>query len=92
MSGGNIAMQISPTQDKGLVITFSDAGPSAMLDMLEHIKSALVNSGMDMEKVLEQIQQGGELPEAEQENARETVVKAMDRAEAQTRVFVFYAL
>lgn len=92
MSGGNIAMQISPTQDKGLVITFSDAGPSAMLDMLEHIKSALVNSGMDMEKVLEQIQQGGELPETEQENAIETVVKAMDRAEAQTRVFVFYAL
>ena len=49
LNGDNIAMQITPIRDEGLVITFSDAGIAGFQNMLEHIKEVL--SGMDPESI-----------------------------------------
>ena len=51
LNGDNIAMQITPIRDEGLVITFSDAGLAGFQNMLEHIKEVL--SGMDPESIRE---------------------------------------
>lgn len=51
LHGDNIAMQITPMRDEGLVITFSDEGLSGFQNMLEHIKEVL--SGMDPESMRE---------------------------------------
>ncbi|MCM1145643.1 MAG: adaptor protein MecA [Blautia sp.] len=51
LNGDNIAMQITPIQDEGLVITFSDAGLAGFQNMLEHIKEVL--SGMNPESIRE---------------------------------------
>ncbi|MBD5519818.1 MAG: adaptor protein MecA [Lachnospiraceae bacterium] len=45
LKGDNIAMQITPIRDEGLVITFSDAGIAGFQNMLEHIKEVL--TGID---------------------------------------------
>lgn len=47
LNGDNIAMQITPIRDEGLVITFSDAGIAGFQNMLEHIKEVL--TGLDPE-------------------------------------------
>ncbi len=49
LNGDNIAMQITPIRDEGLVITFSDEGLSGFQSMLEHIKEVL--SGLDPESI-----------------------------------------
>lgn len=54
ISGDNIAMQITPMRDEGLIITFSDEGPAAFQHMLEHIKEVL--TGLDPESVKAAIQ------------------------------------
>ncbi len=41
INNGNIAMQITPLKDKGLVVTFTDEGPAAFKDMLQHLKEVL---------------------------------------------------
>lgn len=41
VSGGNIAMQITPLKDDGLVVTFTDERPADLKGMLQHIKEAL---------------------------------------------------
>lgn len=41
ISNGNIAMQITPLKDKGLVVTFTDEGPAAFKEMLQHLKEVL---------------------------------------------------
>lgn len=51
ISGDNIAMQITPIRDEGLVITFSDEGIAGFQNMLEHIKEVL--SGLDPEGMRE---------------------------------------
>lgn len=51
LSGDNIAMQITPIRDEGLVITFSDEGPAGFQHMLEHIKEVL--TGMVPETIKE---------------------------------------
>ena len=51
LSGDNIAMQITPIRDEGLVITFSDEGIAGFQNMLEHIKEVL--AGLDPEGMRE---------------------------------------
>ena len=51
LSGDNIAMQITPIRDEGLVITFSDEGIAGFQNMLEHIKEVL--TGLDPEGMRE---------------------------------------
>lgn len=51
LNGDNIAMQITPIRDEGLVITFSDEGITGFQNMLEHIKEVL--SGLDPEGMRE---------------------------------------
>lgn len=51
LNGDNIAMQITPIRDEGLVITFSDAGISGFQNILEHIKEVL--TGIDPESMRE---------------------------------------
>ena len=51
LNGDNIAMQITPIRDEGLVITFSDEGIAGFQNMLEHIKEVL--SGLDPESLKE---------------------------------------
>ncbi len=41
INGGNIAMQITPLKNDGLVVTFTDERPADFRGMLQHIKEAL---------------------------------------------------
>lgn len=41
VSGDNITMQITPLQNKGLVVTFTNEGPAAFRDILQHLKEVL---------------------------------------------------
>lgn len=38
---GNIAMQITPLKDEGLVVTFTNEGPTAFREMLQNLKDVL---------------------------------------------------
>ncbi|MCM1039740.1 MAG: adaptor protein MecA [Roseburia sp.] len=79
ISGDNIAMQITPLRDEGLVITFSDEGLAGFQNMLEHIKEVL--SGLD--------------PESIKEASRALVQKeaqAVNELEETCRIFVFASM
>lgn len=41
INGENIAMQITPLRDKGLVVTFTDETPMGFRDILQHLKDVL---------------------------------------------------
>lgn len=41
INGENIAMQITPMQNQGLVVTFTNEGPAAFRDILQHLKEVL---------------------------------------------------
>lgn len=41
INGENIAMQITPLKDKGLVVTFTDESPMGFRDILQHLKDVL---------------------------------------------------
>lgn len=41
ISGDNIAMQITPMQNQGLVVTFTNESPAAFRDILQHLRDML---------------------------------------------------
>lgn len=41
INGENIAMQITPLRDKGLVVTFTDETPMGFKDILQHLRDVL---------------------------------------------------
>ena len=41
ISGENIAMQITPMQNQGLVVTFTNESPAGFRDILQHLKEVL---------------------------------------------------
>lgn len=41
INNGNIAMQITPLKDNGLVVTFTDEGPATFKEMLQNLKEVL---------------------------------------------------
>ena len=45
ITGGNIAMQITPLKDQGMVVTFTDESPAAFKDILQHLKEVLQDFG-----------------------------------------------
>lgn len=99
MNGGNIAMQIAPTPDKGLIITFSDEGPAAFKELLEHVKQALIGSGMDVQKAMENFRKGQSILDSEKEDQVQETQEAIpskpkqgEKTENQTRILAFYAM
>ncbi len=48
INGGNIAMQITPLKDKGLVVTFTDESPAVFKNILEHLKDVLAGVGAEL--------------------------------------------
>lgn len=77
--GDNIAMQITPIRDEGLVITFSDAGIAGFQNILEHIKEVL--SGVDPENMRDALR---ELADRE--------IPQKSDLEDTCRIFIFSAL
>lgn len=87
ISGDNIAMQITPIRDEGLVITFSDEGPAGFQHMLEHIKEVL--TGIDPEAMKEAIE--AHEKEKKQEVSKPEEKPGDDINEA-CRIFVFASM
>ena len=79
LNGDNIAMQITPIRDEGLVITFSDEGIAGFQNMLEHIKEVL--SGFDPESIREAAKTIAENAGKQQKGLEETC-----------RIFVFASM
>ena len=79
LKGDNIAMQITPIRDEGLVITFSDAGLAGFHNMLEHIKEVL--SGIDPESMRDAIRALSDKDTQQKNNLEDTC-----------RIFIFSAL
>ena len=48
ISGDNIAMQITPLQNKGLVVTFTNESPAGFRDILQHLKEVLQGVGEEL--------------------------------------------
>ena len=48
INSGNIAMQITPLKDKGMVLTFTDESPAAFRDILSHLKEVLQDVGAEI--------------------------------------------
>lgn len=48
ITNGNIAMQITPLKDKGLVVTFTDESPAAFKDILQHLKEVLQDVSIEL--------------------------------------------
>lgn len=63
ISGGNIAMQITPLKNDGLVVTFTDEQPADFRGMLQHIKEAL-------QSLSEELAEQETAPQAVDENRR----------------------
>lgn len=76
----NIAMQITPMRDEGLVITFSDAGLTGFQNMLEHLKEVLAGFSN------ENIQETAKALTDKEEVSKHTVL------ENNCRVFVFSSM
>lgn len=87
ISGDNIAMQITPMRDEGLVITFSDEGPAGFQHMLEHIKEVL--TGMDPEGMKEAIEEHEREKKHERARAEE---KPKADINDSCRMFVFSSM
>ncbi|MCH5255933.1 MAG: adaptor protein MecA [Lachnospiraceae bacterium] len=79
LKGDNIAMQITPIRDEGLVITFSDAGIAGFQNMLEHIKEVL--SGIDPESMRDAIRALSDKDTQQKNNLEDTC-----------RIFIFSSL
>lgn len=50
VSGDNIAMQITPMQNQGLVVTFTNESPAAFRDILQHLKEVLQGVSAELNK------------------------------------------
>lgn len=80
INNGNIAMQITPLKDKGLVVTFTDESPAAFKDILQHLKEVLQDVS-------------AELNHQEETERRDGTADLSDsRYEDNRRMFVFASL
>lgn len=50
VNGDNIAMQITPLQNKGLVVTFTNESPAGFRDILQHLKEVLQGVSEELSK------------------------------------------
>ena len=67
INGENIAMQITPLQNKGLVVTFTNEGPAGFRDILQHLKEVLQGVSAELSKQDEPIQQGAVVEQSAEE-------------------------
>lgn len=77
INGENIAMQITPLRDKGLVVTFTDEGPMGFKDILQHLKDVLQGVSDEFGK---------------QEQAGNVQVQPAETIDENRRMFVFASL
>lgn len=79
LSGESIAMQITPLQDKGLAVTFTNESPMGFRDILQHLKEVL--QGVS-----------AELGRQDEEERRAAGQKKQEEYEDSRRMFVFATL
>lgn len=80
ISGDNIAMQITPMQNQGLVVTFTNEGPAVFRDILQHLREVLQGVSAELGRTDETGLQGA---------ARDRLGQEFDD---DRRMFVFAAL
>ena len=78
INNGNIAMQITPLKDKGLVVTFTDEGPAAFKEMLQHLKEVLQDVSAELSH--------------QDEADRQAADKRAQEYEENYRIFVFASM
>lgn len=57
INGENIAMQITPIQNQGLVVTFTNESPAGFRDILQHLKEVLQGVSAELSRQNESMQQ-----------------------------------
>ncbi len=57
INGENIAMQITPVQNQGLVVTFTNESPVGFRDILQHLKNVLQGVSAELIRQNESMQQ-----------------------------------
>lgn len=78
INNGNIAMQITPLKDDGLVVTFTDEGPAAFKEMLQNLKEVLQEFSAELSGQEEQSKVKAQQAEKEfDENRRMFVFKTI---------------
>ncbi len=70
INGENIAMQITPLKDKGLVVTFTDEGPMGFKDILQHLKDVLQGVSDELGRQDQAEMESGQSAEGFDENRR----------------------
>lgn len=80
INSGNIAMQITPLKDKGLVVTFTDESPAAFKDILQHLKEVLQDVSAELNN-----------QDETRQNAKITA-KPAEQYDESRRMFVFASL
>ncbi|MBP3477783.1 MAG: adaptor protein MecA [Lachnospiraceae bacterium] len=80
INNGNIAMQITPLKDKGLVVTFTDESPAAFKDILQHLKEVLQDVSLELSH------------QDEAERHAKIAAQPADRYDESRRMFVFASL
>ena len=80
ITSGNIAMQITPLKDQGMVVTFTDESPAAFKDILQHLKEVLQDFGAELSR------QNGDTRQSKIE------AKPAEDYEENRRMFVFASL
>lgn len=77
INNGNIAMQITPLKDNGLVVTFTDEGPAAFKEILQNLKDVLQEFSAEL---------------AGQEERSRAAAQAESEFDENRRMFVFATL
>lgn len=85
ISNGNIAMQITPLKDKGLVVTFTEEGPVAFREMLQHLKEVLQDVSAELSHQSEAVKEAAQAEEYD-ENRRLFVFATMHQVMQYTAV------
>lgn len=80
INNGNIAMQITPLKDKGLVVTFTDESPAAFKDILQHLKEVLQDVSLELSH------------QDEAERHAKIAAQPADKYDESRRMFVFASL
>lgn len=77
INGENIAMQITPLQNKGLVVTFTNESPAAFRDILQHLKEVLHGVSAELNNMQAESQVQNRTAEEYDENRRMFVFSSL---------------
>lgn len=90
IGSGNIAMQITPLKDKGLVLTFTDDSPAAFKNILEHLRDVLTGVGAEISQTGSAV--AGGVPVAENDDTEIGESAGLVDYNEVFRMFVFPSL